>query len=51
MIVVDNYIKDKKLIDELKSEKFWSSVSKLNWWDGWWKNEPRNVCENFIKIV
>ena len=51
MIVVDNYIKDKILIDELKNEKFWSSLDQLNWWDGWWKIEPRNSCENFIKIV
>tara|TARA_A100001011_G_C14168919_1_gene781572 strand:- start:132 stop:677 length:546 start_codon:yes stop_codon:yes gene_type:complete len=51
MIVVDNFIKDKILLDELKNEKFWSSMAQLNWWDGWWKIEPRNICENFIKIV
>ena len=51
MLVIDNYIRDKILIDELKSEEFWSSVGRLNWWDGWWKNEPRNICEHFIKNV
>ena len=34
MIVVDNFIKDKILLDELKNEKFWSSMAQLNWWDG-----------------
>ena len=51
MLVVDNYIRDSKILDELRSDKFWSSVGRLNWWDGWWNVEPRNVCENFIKIV
>ena len=51
MIVVDNYIKDKKLHDALKSNEFWKSVGRLNWWDGWWKTEPKNICEQFIKIV
>ena len=51
MIVVDNFIKDKILLDELKNDNFWSNMPQLNWWDGWWKIEPRNICENFIKIV
>ena len=51
MIVVDNFIKDKILLDELKNDNFWSNMPKLNWWDGWWKIESRNICENFIKIV
>ncbi len=51
MIVVDNYIRDKKLFNELKSDDFWLSLERLNWWDGWWKNEPSNICEQFIKIV
>ena len=51
MIVVDNYIKDKSLQEALKSNEFWQSVGRLNWWDGWWKTEPKNICEQFIKIV
>ena len=51
MIVVDNYIKDKNLQEALKSNEFWQSVGRLNWWDGWWITEPKNICEQFIKIV
>ena len=51
MIVVDNYIKDKNLQEALKSNEFWQSVGRLNWWDGWWKTDPKNICEQFIKIV
>tara|TARA_B100000963_G_C22587545_1_gene653858 strand:+ start:908 stop:1465 length:558 start_codon:yes stop_codon:yes gene_type:complete len=51
MIVVDNYIKDKSLQEALKSNEFWQSVGRLNWWDGWWKTDPKNICEQFIKIV
>ena len=51
MLVIDNYVKDKSLLDELKSDKFWASIGRLNWWDGWWINEPKNICEHFIKIT
>tara|TARA_B100000989_G_scaffold294352_1_gene273313 strand:+ start:281 stop:832 length:552 start_codon:yes stop_codon:yes gene_type:complete len=51
MIVVDNYIKDKKFLEKLKNKDFWDSIGKLNWWDGWWNSEPRNICEQFINNV
>ena len=51
MLVVDNFIKDENFLDELRSEKFWNSVGQLNWWDGWWNGDPRNICEQFIKNV
>ena len=51
MIVIDNYIKDKNFLNNLKSDMLWSNLEKSNWWDGWWNNEPNNICEDFIKIV
>ena len=51
MLVIDNYIKERKFLEELRSDDFWGTMASANWWDGWWKNEPRNICEQFISIV
>ena len=51
MLVVDNFIKDKSFLEELKNEVFWNNVGKLNWWNGWWNGKPRNICEEFIENV
>ena len=51
MIIIDNFLKDKKIIDILKDENTWKNFPTYNWWDGWWKVEPRNIMEHFIKIT
>ncbi len=51
MLVIDNFVKDKNLHSALQSKEFWESLGKLNWWDGWWNSEPRNICEDFIQNV
>ena len=51
MLVVDNFIKDKSFLEELRNEVFWNNVGKLNWWNGWWNGKPRNICEEFIENV
>ena len=51
MLIVDNFIKDKKLLSTLKSDETWMNFPSLNWWDGWWKTEPRNIMELVIQMA
>ena len=51
MLVIDNYIKDKKILEAFQDENTWKNMPSLNWWDGWWKTEPRNIFEYFTKLV
>ena len=48
MIVIDNFLKEKKILDILKNESTWKNFPTYNWWDGWWKIEPRNIMEHLI---
>ena len=56
MIVIDNFIKDKKYLKELNDKKhlFFGDTydSKnyhhdVNWWKGWWKEKAKNINEEF----
>ena len=51
MLIVDDLIKDKKMISVLKSDETWINFPSLNWWDGWWKTKPRNIMELLIEII
>ncbi len=51
MIVIDNFLKENKVIEILKNENTWKNFPTYNWWDGWWKIEPRNIMEHLIKII
>ena len=51
MLLVDGFIKNQKLLDELKKEHHWGNIPTFNWWDGWWKAKPRNVWETTIEII
>ena len=51
MLLVDGFIKNQRLIDEIKKEHHWSNIPKYNWWDGWWVVKPRNIWETTIEII
>ena len=51
MLVIDNFIKDKKYLKILKDEKTWDGFPKYNWWDGWWVSKPRNLMEKVIETI
>ena len=51
MIVIDNFLTDKKTIEMLKNESTWKNFPRYNWWDGWWKIEPRNIMESLIENI
>jgi len=60
MIVIDNFIKDKKYLKELNNKKseFFKDVydsenyhHDVNWWKGWWEEKSRNVNEQLIEYI
>ena len=51
MLLIDGFIKNKKLLNEIKKEHHWSNIPKYNWWGGWWVVKPRNIWETTIEII
>jgi hypothetical protein len=39
MIIIDNFIEDKNLLDRIdKDETFFGPNGNFMWWDGWWSS-------------
>ena len=51
MIIIDNFLQDKKIFTEIQKEETWKNFPTHNWWDGWWKCKPRNIMETLIEII
>ena len=53
MLLIDGFIKNQKLLDEIKKDDHWlkSKVPHYDWWDGWWVAKPRNILETTIEII
>ncbi len=51
MMIIDGFLKQKEMISTLKNNKTWIDFPSLNWWEGWWKSEPRNIMELLIKMI
>ena len=57
MIVIDNFVKDKVLLEKIrtslhdKDSDFWGSYGNYSWYEGWWKKEPQNLREELIKYI
>ena len=51
MIIIDNFISEKNIIEEIKNEETWKNFPTYNWWDGWWVCEPRNIMEKLIELI
>jgi hypothetical protein len=59
MIVIDNFIKDDNLLQEIDSDpNFFSKPigsggyeGKFTFWDGWWKSPANNTRKKLIKAI
>ena len=51
MLLIDGFIKNQKLLNELKKDYHWLNTPAYNWWDGWWSVKPRNIWETTIEII
>ena len=42
IIVIDNFVKDRVLLDKIQNDSnFFNDPGEYYWWDGWW-NSPTN---------
>ena len=45
MIIIDDFIKDEALLDEIANdENFFGPNGRFMWWDGWW-NSPTDTLK------
>lgn len=51
MLLIDGFIKNQKILTEIKKDYHWSNIPTYNWWDGWWSIKPRNIWETTIEII
>lgn len=51
MIIIDNFLQDKKIFTQIQKEDTWRNFPTHNWWDGWWRCKPRNIMETLIEII
>ncbi len=51
MIVIDDFIKDQKLLDDLKNDKTFFDTKGYMWWDGWWNSPADTVKKRLIQYI
>jgi hypothetical protein len=52
MIVIDDFIKDKRLLDIISTdETFFGPNGNFMWWDGWWNSEPNTIKKRLIEVM
>ena len=50
MIVLDNYIKDKILLNKIKNNSVFLETGFM-WWDGWWSSSCNTLKKNLIEYI
>ena len=52
MIVIDNFIQDTNLLDELNNDKtFFGPNGNYTWWDGWWNGPADTLKKRLINYI
>ena len=52
MIVIDNFIKDEVLLNEIdQDETFFGPNGNFMWWDGWWNSGANTVKKRLIEYL
>ena len=50
MIIIDDFIKDQSLLDEINnSSEFWKEG--YHWWDGWWNESANTLRHRLIEYI
>ena len=50
MIIIDNFVQDQILIDEIIHDKtFFGPNGNFMWWDGWWNSGANTVKKRLIE--
>ena len=48
MMIIDNYIKDQRLLNTLNNFTFWKNAPFSGWYEGWWNRVPETLWERMI---
>lgn len=51
MRINDNIVKDPELLRAVSDPEALTKLGTYNWWDGWWRSDPRNVFEELIQLL
>jgi len=52
MIVIDDFIKDKNLLEEIQNDStFFSDVGYYYWWDGWWSSQAQSTRQKVVQYL
>jgi hypothetical protein len=52
ILVIDNFIKDKELLNKIsKDSTFFNDPGEYYWWDGWWTSPINSVKKELIEYI
>ena len=51
MFVIDNFIKDKQLLDDLQSDEEFFHSKDFMWWEGWWSTPANTIKKRLIQYI
>ena len=52
MIVIDDFIKDESLLNDLQNDKtFFDNDGQYMWWDGWWNTPANTLKKRLIEAI
>ncbi len=52
MIIIDDFIKDETLLDEIANdENFFGPNGRFMWWDGWWNSPTDTLKKRIIQQI
>ena len=52
MIVIDDFIKDENLLEEIQNDPtFFSDVGCYYWWDGWWSSQAQSTRQKVVQYL
>lgn len=48
MMIIDNFIKDTRLLQTLNNPTLWTNEPFSGWYEGWWERKPETFWERII---
>ncbi len=53
MIIIDNFVEDKRLLKqiEVNKEEFFSDNGNYYWWNGWWESPADTTKKKLIQYL
>lgn len=51
MIVLDNFVKDEELLNELRNDSTLFDTKGYHWWNGWWDSPANSTKRKLIEYI